>query len=78
MKPTSKLFTVTDAAKELGYSSRSTLYRLIKKGILDKYLWETKDGKKMYLELNPKGKLSVAQVIATNIQWRSHALHVKG
>ena len=75
MKPTSKLFTVTDAAKELGYSSRSTLYRLIKKGILDKYLWETKDGKKMYIELNPKGKLSVAQVSAHNNQWRSHALH---
>ena len=40
---------ISDAAKELGYSSRSTLYRLIKKGILDKYLWETNDGKKMYI-----------------------------
>tara|TARA_S200000501_G_scaffold68664_1_gene60516 strand:+ start:16 stop:252 length:237 start_codon:yes stop_codon:yes gene_type:complete len=77
MKPTSKLFTISQAAKELGYTSRSTLYRLIKKGILDKYLWETKDGKKMYIELNPRGKLSVAQVITTNIQWRSHALHVR-
>ena len=32
----------------------------------------------MYKELNPRGKLSVAQIIATNIQWRSHALHVRG
>tara|TARA_B100000242_G_scaffold290100_1_gene260988 strand:+ start:293 stop:529 length:237 start_codon:yes stop_codon:yes gene_type:complete len=77
MKPTSKLFTISKAAKELGYSSRSTLYRLIQKGILDKYLWESGDGKKTYIELNPKGKLSVAQVIASNIQWRSHALHVR-
>ena len=76
MKPTSKLFTISDAAKELGYSSRSTLYRLIKKGVLDKYLWETKDVK-TYIELNPKGKMSVAQVIAINVQWRSHALHVR-
>ena len=56
-------------------SARATLYRLIDKGILDKYLWT--DGKKKYLELNPKGKKSLAQIIATNIQWRSHALHVK-
>ena len=77
MKPTSKLFTITEAAKELGYSSRSTLYRCIKNGYLDKYLWETKDGKRTYIELNPKGKMSVAQVIATNIQWRSHAIHVR-
>ena len=75
MKPTSKLFTVTDAAKELGYSSRSTLYRLIEKGCFDEYLWT--DGKRKYLELNPRGKKSLAQKIASNIQWRRHALHVK-
>ena len=75
MKPTSKLFTISQASKELGYSSRSTLYRLLEKGYFDEYLWT--DGKKKYLELNPKGKKSLAQIIATNIQWRSHALHVK-
>ena len=75
MKPTSKLFTITQAAKELGYSSRSTLYRLIEKGCFDEYLWT--DGKRKYLELNPRGKKSLAQKIASNIQWRSHALHVK-
>ena len=37
---------------------------------------KTKDGK-TYIELNPKGKMSVAQVIAINVQWRSHALHVR-
>ena len=75
MKPTSKLFTITQAAKELGYTSRSTLYRLIEKGCFDEYLWT--DGKRKYLELNPRGKKSLAQKIASNIQWRSHALHVK-
>ena len=75
MKPTSKLFTITQAAKELGYTSRSTLYRLIEKGCFDDYLWT--DGKRKYLELNPRGKKSLAQKIASNIQWRSHALHVK-
>ena len=75
MKPTSKLFTISEAAKEIGYTSRSTLYRLIEKGCFNNYLWT--DGKKKYLELNPKGKKSLAQIIATNIQWRSHALHVR-
>ena len=75
MKPTSKLFTISQAAKELGYSSRSTLYRLMGKGYFDDYLWT--DGKRKYLELNPKGKKSLAQMIAINIQWRSNALHVK-
>ena len=75
MKPTSKLFTISQAAKELGYSSRSTLYRLIEKGYFDDYLWT--DGKRKYLELNPKGKKSLAQMITINIQWRSNALHVK-
>ena len=75
MKPTSKLFTISEAARELGYTSRSTLYRLIEKGCFNNYLWT--DGKKKYLELNPKVRKSLAQIIATNIQWRSHALHVK-
>ena len=75
MKPTSKLFTISQAAKELGYSSRSTLYRLMEKGYFDDYLWT--DGKRKYLELNPKGKKSLAQMIAINIQWRRNALHVK-
>ena len=46
MKPTSKLFTISEAAKELGYSSRATLYRLIKKGCFDKYLWTVNSDKK--------------------------------
>ena len=75
MKPTSKLFTISQASKELGYSSRSTLYRLLEKGYFDEYLWT--DGKKKYLELNPRGKKSLAQKIAGIIQWRSNALHVR-
>ena len=75
MKPTSKLFTISQASKELGYSSRSTLYRLLEKGYFDEYLWT--DGKKKYLELNPRGKKSLAQKIASIIQWRSNALHVR-
>ena len=53
----------------------STLYRLLEKVYFDEYLWT--DGKRKYLELNPKGKKSLAQKIASNIQWRSNALHVR-
>ena len=59
MKPTSKLFIISQASKELGYYSRSTLYRLLEKGYFDEYLWT--EGKRKYFELNPRGKKTLAQ-----------------
>ena len=68
MKPTSKLFTISQAAKELGYSSRSTLYRLIKKGYLDKYLWT--NGTKQFLELKFGETISVIDDKITNFKFK--------
>ena len=76
MKPTSKLFTISEAAKELGYSSRSTLYNLIKKGYLNNYLWVDDKGRK-YLEMNPVGRRSLKAYLPAIIKWRSDCVHLK-
>tara|TARA_Y100000589_G_scaffold316191_1_gene340678 strand:- start:2186 stop:2374 length:189 start_codon:yes stop_codon:yes gene_type:complete len=43
---------------DLGYCSISTLFRVIEKRVLNNYLLTA--GKKKYLELNLKGKKSIA------------------
>ena len=60
--------TFTEAAKILGYRSRSQLYKLKNKGVLDGYLVEL--GGISYLELKPRNKLSLGDHIMSNIQWR--------
>ena len=62
------LCTFSEAAKFLGYSSRSQLYKLRDLGVLDEYL-EVGEGK-TYLNMKPTGKLSLAQHIMHNTQWR--------
>ena len=54
MKPINKKLTISEAARDLGYSSRSQLYNLIKKGYLNNYLWIDEKGRK-YLEMCPVG-----------------------
>ena len=78
------LCTFTEAAKFLGYSSRSQLYKMKDLGVLDEYL-EAVQGK-LYLNMKPTGKLSLAQHIMHNTQWRGlqmiihfdHDLNFKG
>ena len=62
------LCTFTEAARFLGYSSRSQLYKMKDLGVLDDYL-EAVQGK-LYLNMKPTGKLSLAQHIMHNTQWR--------
>ena len=66
MQPTSKLFAIQDAAKELGQSTKSTLYRLLEKRHFNEYLLN--EEKRKYLELNSKDKKSLAQKISSNIK----------
>ena len=49
-------------------------YRLIEKGRFYNY---SKLKERKNIEVNPKGKKSLAQIITSNIQWRSQALNVK-
>ena len=70
MEPTYKLFTVSDAAKELGYSSRSTLFRLLKRDFLEDYVYLENSGR-IYLMLEPPNLPTLAEKIRGNIQFRS-------
>ena len=62
------LCTFTEAARFLGYSSRSQLYKMKDLGALDDYLEDVQG--KLYLNMKPTGKLSLAQHIMHNTQWR--------
>jgi len=52
MKPFNEKITITEAARELNYASRSTIYNLINRGCLNNYLWVDEKGRK-YLEMCP-------------------------
>ena len=76
LKPVNVKLTISEAARELGYSSRSQLYNLIKKGYLNNYLWVDDKGRK-YLEMNPVGRKSLKEFLPAIIKWRSDCVHLK-
>ena len=72
MKP--KLFnfeayTISETAKRLGYRSTKTIYRLLRREILDDYLFLEKSGR-IYLILEPPNLPTLADKIKANIQTR--------
>ena len=72
MKPktlTVEVYTITHAARLLGYKSTKTLYRLINRGVLDDYLIESTSGR-LFLNLNPAGFIPLKEKIKRNIQKR--------
>ena len=48
-------WTISEATRQLGYKSRSQLYRLIEDGSLRDYLYQDQKGRK-YLLAQPSGK----------------------
>ena len=74
MKPKTlsvEIYTITQAARLLGYKSTKTLYRLLNKGVLDDYLIESTSGR-LFLNLNPAGFIPLKEKIKRNIQKRLH------
>ena len=66
--PMNAICTFAEAAKVLGYKSRSTLYKLKSDGWLDDYI--IRYAGRDHLQLKPKGKPSLATHIMGVIQWR--------
>ena len=62
------LATFSEAAKLMGYESRSQLYKLKRDGCLNDYIVEIAG--KNYLDLQPRGKVSLDNHIMGIIQWR--------
>ena len=72
MKPKSfeiEAFTISYAAKKLGYKSTKTIYRLIKRDLLEDYVFLEKSGR-VYLILEPPNRPTLANKIRENIQYR--------
>ena len=72
MKPKSfeiEAFTISYAAKKLGYKSTKTIYRLLKRDLLEDYVYLEKSGR-VYLMLEPLNKISLKKKILDNIQIR--------
>ena len=76
MKPVNVKLTISEAARELGYSSRSQLYNLIRKGYLNNYLWIDEKGRK-YLEMFPVRRRPLKEYLPAIIKWRSDCVHLK-
>ena len=58
----------SEAAKLMGYKSRSQLYKMKRDGWLNDYIVEIAG--KNYLDLQPRGKASLDNHIMGIIQWR--------
>ena len=72
MKPktlTVEVYTITHAARLLGYKSTKTLYRLINSGKLDEYIVESTSGR-IFLQLEPQGCIPLGDKIRKSIQRR--------
>ena len=76
MKPVNEKLTISQAARELNYASRSTLYNLINRGCLNNYLWIDEKGRK-YLEMCPVGRKPLKEFLPAIINWRSDCVHLK-
>ena len=72
MKPKSlhlAAYTISETARRLGYKSTKTIYRLLKKDLLEDYVYLEKSGR-VYLMLEPPNLPTLAEKISANIQFR--------
>ena len=64
-------YTITEAAKKLGYKSTKTIYRLLNRDVLENYIYLEKSGR-IYLILEPPNLPTLANKIRGNIQLRKN------
>jgi len=72
MKPKSfeiEVFTISQAAKKLGYKSTKTIYRLLNREVLEDYVYLEKSGR-VFLMLEPPNLPTLEEKISANIQVR--------
>ena len=62
-------FTISQTAKKLGYKSTKTIYLLLKRDLLEDYVYLEKSGR-VYLMLKPPNLPTLAEKISANIQFR--------
>ncbi len=62
-------FTISQTAKKLGYKSTKTIYLLLKRDLLEDYVYLEKSGR-VYLMLEPPNLPTLAEKISAYIQFR--------
>ena len=67
-------YTITQAAKKLGYKSTKTIYRLLNRKVLEDYVYLEKSGR-VYLVLEPPNLPTLAEKISGNIQLKKIKCH---
>ena len=80
MKPKSfeiEAFTISHAAKKLGYKSTKTIYRLLNRNLLEDYIYLEKSGR-VYLMQEPPNLLTLAEKVRRNIQFMCKNIIKKG
>ena len=64
-----EVFTISQAAKKLGYKSTKTIYRLLNREVLEDYVYLEKSGR-VFLMLEPPNLPTLEEKISANIQVR--------
>ena len=62
-------YTISETARRLGYKSTKTIYRLLKRDLLEDYIYLEKSGR-VYFILEPPNLPTLAEKIKANIQYR--------
>ena len=62
-------YTISETARRLGYKSTKTIYLLLKRDLLEDYVYLEKSGR-VYLMLEPPNLPTLAEKISANIQFR--------
>ena len=74
MKPKTlhlEAYTISETARRLGYKSTKTIYQLLKRDLLEDYVYLEKSGR-VYLVLEPQNLPSLAEKISGNIQFKKY------
>ena len=69
-------FNISETARRLGYKSTKTLYRLLRRDILEDYIYLENSGR-VYLMLEPPNLPTRAEKINANTQFRRNNI-IKG
>ena len=72
MKPKSlhlEAYTISETARRLGHKTTKTIYRLLKRDLLEDYIYLEKSGR-IYLILEPPNLPALSEKIKANIQVR--------
>ena len=70
-------YTISETARKLGYKSTKTIYRLLKRDLLEDYVYLERSGR-VFLFLEPPNLPTLGEKIRGNIQFRSKNIINRG